>query len=329
MPKITFDAIHTKTKQKKLVEMMHQSAQVCHAMGNPNLISKVCSVCGSSNIEFYIKKFGFHLDQCHDCSQIFCNPMPCHAQLESYYNGPMKEFENQFFTESFENRIPIFSHRIKVIHGYLQAGLLLDVGSAIGIFLEALKRAETPLSIHCCEPSKDACQRLKNRFPDMTLFNKWLQELDAPETYDAVTLWDTIEHIEDIDGFTSTVASLLKPGGYWFFSTPNTSSFEWLVAGKDHVQLLPPGHINLFNPDSIGILLKRHGFEVVEMQTPNGSLDVSYIEKLIDGTDKYDHNLGNFLRSKLKQESFKSGFANLISSTGCAGNVFVIARKPI
>ena len=35
--------------------------------------------------------------------------------------------------------------------------------------------------------------------------------------------------------------------GFFFFSTPNTKSFEWFVAGKDHGQILPPGHINLLN----------------------------------------------------------------------------------
>ena len=328
MSKITFDAIHTQTKQQKLKEMMEQSAQVCHTLPNSNPELNHCPVCQSSNTDFYVEKFGFRLDQCSDCRQVFCNPMPSHEQLNSYYNGPMKEFENQFFADSFENRIPIFSYRISVIHSFLQQGVLLDIGSAIGIFIEALKRADTPLEIHCCEPSTDACNRLKQRFPDIKLFNNWLQELPSEEKYDGITLWDTLEHIEDIDGFTSKVFSLLKPGGYWFFSTPNTTSFEWQVAGKDHVQLLPPGHINLFNRESVQILMERHGFEVAQIQTPNGTLDVSYIEKLTADTDKYDQNLGHFLRESLQNDEFKQGFCELISSTVFAGNVFVIARKP-
>ncbi|MEP2654075.1 MAG: class I SAM-dependent methyltransferase [Paraglaciecola sp.] len=328
MSKITFDSIHTQTKQKQLTEMMHQSARVCHEINNPNPELTHCSICQSTNISFHVEKFGFQLDKCIDCGQIFCNPMPSHEQLNSYYNGPMKTFENQFFADSFENRIPIFSHRIKIIHNYVKQGLLLDIGSAIGIFIEALQRSNTALSIHCCEPSGDACTRLKQRFPKIHLYNKWLQELSFKEKYHAITLWDTIEHIEDIDAFTQKIFSLLKPGGYWFFSTPNTNSFEWQIAGKDHVQLLPPGHINLFNPNSIDILMQRHGFEVVEMQTPNGTLDVSYIDKLTQSSNKYDKQLGGFLRTNLQDKNFKQKFAQLLSTTTTAGNVFVIARKP-
>jgi 2-polyprenyl-3-methyl-5-hydroxy-6-metoxy-1,4-benzoquinol methylase len=327
MSKITFDAIHTKTKQAKLIEMMHLAAKQCHQIANRNEKSVVCSVCQSQHIEFYVEKFGFTLDRCLDCGQIFCNPMPNRSQLESYYNGPMKEFENQFFLESFENRIPIFTHRINVIHQYIQQGKLLDVGSAIGIFIEALIRTGTQLQILSCEPSKDACKRLKQRFPDIVLFNTWLQNLDCEEQYDAITLWDTIEHIEDIYTFTNTIHSLLKPNGYWFFSTPNTQSFEWQITGKDHVQLLPPGHINLFNKNSIPILLEATGFELIESQTPNGSLDVTYVEKLTQSTDKYNQQLGKYLVENLKDTHFKEGFSKLISNTQNAGNIFVIAKK--
>lgn len=329
MNNITFDKIHSQTKQKKLQEMMALSAQQCHAIENNNKKLEHCPICRSKDVTFYVEKFGYLLDQCLNCKQIFCNPMPNHEQLNAYYNGPMKRFENDFFLASFENRIPIFTHRIDVIHQYLSSGTLLDVGSAIGIFIEALYRYKTPLEIHCCEPSIDACDRLKSKFPHMTLYNDWLQNIDNELEYDGITLWDTLEHIEDIELFTQTIHKLLKVGGYWFFSTPNTNSFEWKVAGKEHVQLLPPGHINLFNTKSIPLLLTQQGFELIEMQTPNGSLDVSYIEKLIFENDKYDNAIGKYLKNKFLDTEFKDGFSQLISNTNNAGNVFIVARKVI
>tara|TARA_R110000744_G_scaffold54584_1_gene115808 strand:+ start:16939 stop:17928 length:990 start_codon:yes stop_codon:yes gene_type:complete len=328
MNKITFDKIHTQTKQKKLMEMMQLSALACHDIANTNCQSSTCPICLSDDIFFYVEKFGFKLDKCRQCQQIFCNPMPNHEQLNCYYNGEMGEFENQFFADSFENRIPIFDYRIQIIHQHLKSGNLLDIGSAIGIFIEALNRAETKLNVSCCEPSKDACERLSKRFPQVTLYNDWLQNLPGTMQYEGISLWDTIEHIDQIDAFCTKVYSLLKPSGYWFFSTPNTTSFEWEIAGKDHVQLLPPGHINLFNPKSIKILLDKHGFELLKILTPNGSLDVSYIEKLIQSTSKYDANLGVYLKEKFKETDFKDGFIQLISQTNNAGNMLVIAQKP-
>jgi 2-polyprenyl-3-methyl-5-hydroxy-6-metoxy-1,4-benzoquinol methylase len=328
MSKITFDKIHTQTKQKKLMEMMQLSALACHEITNTNYQSTVCPICLSDDIFFYVEKFGFRLDKCNQCHQIFCNPMPNLEQLNCYYNGEMGEFENQFFADSFENRIPIFDYRIKIIQQYINSGNLLDIGSAIGIFIEALNRANTKLFISCCEPSKDACERLSVRFPQVTLYNDWLQNLSDTIQYDCISLWDTLEHVDQIDIFCKKLFALLKSGGYWFFSTPNTASFEWEIAGKSHIQLLPPGHINLFNPKSIKILLNKHNFELIKVHTPNGSLDVSYIEKLINDSTKYDANLGSYLKKNFNDAEFKDGFIKLISDTNNAGNMLVVAKKP-
>lgn len=327
MSRIEFDKIHTQNKQQFLNKMMLMSAAQTHAIPNDNKKLLHCPVCGAEDIHTYTEKFSYNLDKCNNCEQIFCNPMPNQEQLNCYYNGPMKEFENQFFTDSFENRIPIFDFRINVILRFLNNGRLLDVGSAIGIFLEALRRRETKLEIHCCEPSEDARLRLKARFPEVKLYSQWLQDMNPQVQYQAITLWDTLEHLVDPHSAAEKIYSLLDNNGYWFFSTPNTNSFEWEIAGKNHVQLLPPGHVNLFNSKSIEIFLQQHHFEIVETHTPNGALDVSYIKKYLHLNNGHEPMLGTFLEKNLSDDTFSAGFSELISKTQKAGNIFIVARK--
>jgi len=328
MNSIKFNSIHTNNKQQTLSKMMLMSAATTHTIKNSNVILTQCPICLSNNITTYTEKFGYSMDKCLQCQQVFCNPMPSQLQLENYYNGPMKQFENQFFIDSFENRIPIFSYRIDVIKQYITSGRLLDIGSAIGIFIEALKRSNLAIEIDCCEPSNDAKEKLKQRFPDINVYDCWLQDMPDTKRYDAITLWDTLEHIVDLTGLCEKIYSLLSPGGYWFFSTPNLDSFEWKIAGRNHVQILPPGHVNLFNSGNIDILLERFGFELIDYQTPNGSLDVSYIKKLIENNSDYDLNLGRFLLENLEQTKFSEEFTNLLVNSKKAGNMFVIARRP-
>ena len=52
-------------------------------------------------------------------------------------------------------------------------------------------------------------------------------------------MWDTVK--------IKMLNSVKKKDGLFFFSTPNTDSFEWMIANTEHVQLLPPGHVNLLN----------------------------------------------------------------------------------
>ena len=59
-------------------------------------------------------------------------------------------------------------------------------------------------------------------------------------------MWDTVEHIVDQNLLFNSVKKCLERMDF-SFSTPNTDSFEWMVANTEHVQLLPPGHVNLLN----------------------------------------------------------------------------------
>jgi len=50
-------------------------------------------------------------------------------------------------------------------------------------------------------------------------------------------------------------------------------------------QILFPGHVNLLNIKLRKILLKRNNFKILDSCTPNASLDISYIESLIDSNE--------------------------------------------
>lgn len=325
---IVFDAIHTQKKQQHLVRMMSETALDVLKIPNDNDKFDFCVICKSRDIVFHVNKFGFDLDRCTSCGHIFCNPMPNSSQLNFYYNSPMKDFENEFFIESFEQRVPIFKKRIDIIKSFVPQGKILDVGSAIGIFISALQREENSFEVHCCDPSDGACRLLKEKYPEVTIHQMMVEQLKVDCGFDVVTMWDTLEHVESPVDVVIAIKELLIPGGYWFFSTPNTDSFEWAVAGSDHVQLLPPGHINLFNLKSIQRVLLDAGLELVEYYTPNGSLDVSYVKKLLlSGNVEYIKNAGDFFYRHMDDESFLASFARLLTDSKYAGNIVVVARK--
>ena len=97
-----------------------------------------------------------------------------------------------------------------------------------------------------------------------------------------------------------------------------------------HPQLLPPGHVNLYNKGNIGKILMSQGFKIESISTPNSSLDISFIKKHIvlaseAGNDSY--SCKKFLSSMLNQKGSSEALQDLISRNNYAGNMFVIARK--
>ena len=326
---IKFDQVHTEKKQALLDQMMDNVTSEIHELDKDLRNEKLpaCPVCRDHRIVHFVEKYGFNIDKCEHCGLLFCNPYPTDNQIHYYYNSDMKQFENDFFVESFDNRVHIFLPRVEIIKKYKEKGSLLDVGSSIGIFVEALQQVDHDLSVTCCDISEDACNRLKKRFPEANIINSDFATLEGKNQYDVMTMWDTVEHIVDLNNLFSTVWRILADEGIFIFSTPNTMSFEWIVAGNNHVQLLPPGHVNLLNIDSIKILLKQHRFLLMETYTLNPSLDIDYVLKSTDKKSIDPSRVGVFLETMLRSEDFRLPFEELLRERKLAGSIVVVAKK--
>ena len=322
---ITFDRVHTAKKQRLLREMMERTARRVAGMPNDTPLASACPICRSPNIAHYVRAYGFDMTRCGDCGLIFCDPYPTSAQLDAYYNSAMKDFENEFFRESFEARIEIFQRRVDMVRCLQPNGRLLDIGSAIGIFIESLRRASAPYAIAACDLSAAACAELAERHPGISVHNCDAAALDGARQYDVITMWDTLEHIVDLPRMLATVRRLLKPRGSFVFSTPNTHSFEWLVAGDRHVQILPPGHVNLMNAGNLRLLLETNGFRVQEQKTLNAAPDIGYVEKLLEEDEVVASRTDAFLKSVMGDPEFQAMLADYLVRRTMAGNVVTAA----
>lgn len=92
-----------------------------------------------------------------------------------------------------------------------------------------------------------------------------------PESFDAVTLWDVVEHVRDPAEALRAVRRLLRPGGTLALSTPNLRGlFPRLSQPVGRVTGYwthpePPAHLFQFSQATLSRLLERTGFRVVEV----------------------------------------------------------------
>ena len=286
-----------------------------------------CPCCESNDIQYFTNKFGFQLDTCRSCNHIFTNPFPSSKALQFFYNSKFKEFENEFFLESIESRVPIFTQRLDLMSSLGCARNVLDVGTAIGIFISANETSGRRFQITACDISLDSCNHLKKTYPTVKVLNEDIQNL-PPNNFDVVTLWDTIEHIPHPKDLLTSIKNQLGNGGYFLFSTPNTKSFEWDVMNTDHVQLLPPGHVNLYNKENITVLLKNNGFIVKDIVTMNPSLDLTYIRNEIEKqSQSVSKKAAVSLFDLIFQESTFDSMQNFMRKNRMGGNMVVVAKK--
>ncbi|HVS38658.1 MAG TPA: class I SAM-dependent methyltransferase [Gemmataceae bacterium] len=92
--------------------------------------------------------------------------------------------------------------------------------------------------------------------------------MDIPEgAYDAVCLWDTIEHLAHPEAFVARARRILSPGGWLFVTTGDIGSAAARRRGPRWRMIHPPTHLQYFSRDTLGRLLTRHGFTVASVQS--------------------------------------------------------------
>lgn len=125
------------------------------------------------------------------------------------------------------------------------------------------------------------------------------------EQYDAVTMFEVIEHLEDFAELIEQAIKLLKPMGVIILSTPN-SKMSWRPTLDS-----PPHHLSRFSPTSMQRLMKRLGLTVLYQAEQTSSFDL----------------IRNLIGSLLRKKSAKSMRGGQFRHKDAANNLRVIANR--
>lgn len=147
---------------------------------------------------------------------------------------------------------------------------VLDVGCGGGILAEALARhADRVTGVDLAEKSiRIARLHAMESGLDNVSYEVIAAEALAqrsPAAYDVVSCMEMLEHVPDPDSVAASVAKLLKPGGWAFFSTINRHPVAWLtgiVAAEYIMGMVPRGthHYDRFiRPAELARMARRHG----------------------------------------------------------------------
>ncbi len=131
----------------------------------------------------------------------------------------------------------------------LKHNQVLDVGCGGGILSDAMARAGAHVTgIDLATKSLKVAQlhALETQTPNVTYREVSAEALaaEAPAQFDVVTCMEMLEHVPDPASIVKACATLVKPGGWVFFSTLNRNpkSFLFAIIGAEYVlNLLPKG----------------------------------------------------------------------------------------
>ncbi len=126
---------------------------------------------------------------------------------------------------------------------------VLDVGCGGGILSDAMaRRGANVLGIDLASKPLKVAQlhAMEAGTPSVGYREVAAEALaaESPAAFDVVTCMEMLEHVPDPSSVVRACATLVKPGGWVFFSTINRNpkSFLFAIVGAEHVlKLLPKG----------------------------------------------------------------------------------------
>lgn len=181
-------------------------------------------------------------------------------------------------------------HQIKVLNKFLKTKKkILDIGCGAGTlsFYLASKHHEV-LGV---DISKKAIKESTISSEHMGLKNVKFKVLDFPKEipdgrYDAILLFEVIEHIKDDVGALRKIFKLLKPGGVLLLSTPSIKApLHRLGLTKQFDKNV--GHLRRYDLDDLVKKIEDAGFKIKYVQK---------IEGVLRNFLFVDNFAGNFLR---------------------------------
>jgi 2-polyprenyl-3-methyl-5-hydroxy-6-metoxy-1,4-benzoquinol methylase len=230
-----------------------------------------CNACGSRENSPYCPANGLDLVKCSQCGLVFVSPRPDAHELYALYGETY--FQNDAsstvgytnYVKDEANIRKTFGGRLRQLEGFVRPGRLLDVGCAAGFFLaEADYRG---WDVQGLDVSSFAVEYATQRF-GLTVKQGSFTELNYPKAhFDAVTMWDVIEHVPDPLAYIQKAAAVLRPGGILALATPDVDSLPARLTGKRWVGYkLSEEHVYYFSARTLSKLLDKAGFEVVNVR---------------------------------------------------------------
>jgi SAM-dependent methyltransferase len=238
---------------------------------------------------------------------------------EDYFSGATSGFGYADYDRDKQVMIPTFQKYLDIMERFLPAkGTLVDIGAATGFFLKlAVDRGWTGIGI---EPSTHASAAGRTKGLDV---RTGIFDSDSlpPESVDAITLWDVIEHVPDPVGVLRTVHSALRPGGLVAINTPDSGSLLARALGSKWHLVVPPEHLFLFNSASLQHALGEDRFEILVQDKIGKRFTVQYVLETLYRWQ----NLGMWRKAYDMVRDKPSGRAGV--SINLRDNMFVVARK--
>jgi SAM-dependent methyltransferase len=208
--------------------------------------------------------------KCLGCGFVFSEEHLTADEIEACYEGVI----DPTYVAEARGRLATFRRQLSRLERYVRPGSMLEVGAYTGVFLSLAK--SSGWRVQGIEPSAWAVGqahelhglRIRQGMMDPTLFGR--------ETFDAVVMWDVIEHLTDPLATLRGVFDALRPGGIVAISTMDVDSIPARVS-RGRWPWFMTMHRVYFSRSTLRRMLEDAGFADVRMNVHIRWVSIGYL----------------------------------------------------
>jgi SAM-dependent methyltransferase len=227
------------------------------------LLHSNCLICSSSELKPLKDYQKAHLCKCNACGFVFAHRIPTEQELIDYYDGYGR---NDYLSPVTIKR---YNELLDAMEPFRETNKLLDVGCGIGYFLEVAK--ERGWEVHGTEYTDRAIEICEGKGISMKQ-GKLDPSNYEPESFDVITSFEVLEHINNPVEEITNFNTLLRNGGLVYLTTPNFNSLLRHRLKERYDVITYPEHLSYYTPSTLKKLFVKHGFCKWKIQTTGISL---------------------------------------------------------
>lgn len=263
-------------------------------------MNKSCPWCDSDKAQLHLKLNDYFLTQepfeiweCLECGLLYTHPRPDPCKIADYY----KSDEYYSHRENKHGIIPKIYEAVKSINlknkvvlatNGFEKGKLLDIGCGVADFINQVEaKGWEAIGI---EPSSEAIAIAKQRVKANIYQPNDLEQL-PDESFDVITMWHVLEHVDNIKWEIAQLQRLLRKGGRLVIALPNFKSYDAMFYREKWAAYDVPRHLNHFCKDTLVNMLSINKLKFIKLDKL--SWDAYYISFM---SEKYRQQRLPFLR---------------------------------
>lgn len=240
-----------------------------------------CRLCSNQNHKYLFSREGWDVVRCADCGLAQLAREPSEKELvEVYREAYFKRGKYEIEQSGMDRAADLEQQRR--LNWLMKAGVpsgskVLDVGCATGDFvIVACDRFE----VSGMDVSEFAIKEARQR---SGLSDSRLQagSIYAPpfndEKFDAIVIWDVIEHLNNPHIAVQQICSMLSPGGVVLCSTPNFGAPIAKTMKSRWAFMTPPEHICFYDRETLTKLFQYHGLSARDWMTRGKHANVGFL----------------------------------------------------